>query len=170
MTTATPSSAAVAAAPASADRPTQAPLLWPEDAATSPTPPAEWQSAESDFPESALWAHSIDFKAFAHYGGQGALDSFDVATALQAQQPLFDPNAWHVYTQTWGPGSRSYYVDGYLVGTSVYEVYSQPERWQLQIEPTTSTAVDPPGSAGSATSTSNGCGSALAAEPRTSPI
>ncbi len=61
---------------------------------------------------------------------------------------MFDPNAWHVYTQTWGPGFRSYYVDGYLVGTSVNQVYSQPERWQLQIEPTTSTAVDPPGSAG----------------------
>jgi len=118
----------------------QAPLLWPEDSDTSPTPPAEWESAESDFPESDLWSGALDFKAYAHYGGSGAQDIFDI----QQKLPLFDPTAWHVYTQTWGPGFRGYYVDGTLIGSSTNPVWSQPERWQLQIEPS-ATPVPHPG-------------------------
>jgi hypothetical protein len=100
----------------------QAPLLWPVN-------DSDWQSAESDFPESDL--NASDFAGFAHYGGSGSQNAFDVQSAM----PSFDPTQWHVYTQTWGPGYRSYFVDGRLVGTSTSAVWSQPERWQLQIEP-----------------------------------
>ena len=54
---------------------------------------------------------------------------------IPSVEPNFDPTHWHVYTQTWGPGFRSYYVDGRLVGTSTNRVWSAPERWQLQVEP-----------------------------------
>jgi hypothetical protein len=108
------------------------------DSPTSPTPPAEWQSAESDFPESDLAeTPGIDFKAYAHYGGSGMQDIFDIQQAL----PLFDPYQWHAYTQTWSPGLRGYYVDGTLIGTSTNHVYSQPERWQLQFEPAAPTGA-----------------------------
>jgi hypothetical protein len=96
----------------------QAPLLWPQ--LTS-----NWEYAESDFPEGRLdtgviWAN-------AHYGGQGYLDQFNM--------PI-DLTQWHAFTQEWGPGYRSYYVDGKYIGfTSTSQVWSQPERWQLQIEP-----------------------------------
>jgi hypothetical protein len=108
----------------------QAPLLWPDNDTNT-----DWKFAESDFPEADLGPGPPDFRAYAHYGGQGAQDQYDVATALAVQDPLYDPNAWHVYTQTWGPRFRSYYVDGYLVATSTDQVWSGPERWQLQIEP-----------------------------------
>ena len=50
--------------------------------------------------------------------------------------PDFDPTQWHVYTQTWGPGLRSYYVDGQLVGTSRDQgVAGMQSLWQLQVEP-----------------------------------
>jgi hypothetical protein len=101
----------------------QAPLLWPQS-------DGDWQSAESDYPEGDL--NGAGFSAFAHYGGSGAQDAFDV----QSAEPGFDPQQWHVYTQAWGPGFRSYYVDGQLVGASTQQVWSSPERWQLQIEPT----------------------------------
>lgn len=101
----------------------QAPLLWPQD-------DKNWQWAESDFPEADLWTLA-DFSAFAHYGGQGAQDPFRIAQAI----PLYDPHQWHVYTQTWGPGFRTYYVDGQCVGRSTNQVWSGPERWQLQLEP-----------------------------------
>jgi hypothetical protein len=100
----------------------QAPLLWPQN-------DGDWQSAESDYPEGPL--NAGDLSAFSHYGGSGAQDVFDVASAA----PGFNPTQWHVYTQEWGPGFRSYYVDGQLVGTSSSQVWSSPERWQLQIEP-----------------------------------
>jgi hypothetical protein len=111
----------------------QAPLLWPED---TPANPSNGQWAESDFPEGDLYATSTtdaanQFSAYAHYGGSRAQDQFQIQSVL----PLFDPTQWHVYTQTWGPGFRSYYVDGQFVGTSTNQVWSQPERWQLQIEP-----------------------------------
>jgi hypothetical protein len=100
----------------------QAPLLWPQN-------DGDWQSAESDYPEGPL--NSGDFSAYSHHGGAGAQDQFDIASIA----PSFDPDQWHVYTQQWGPGFRSYYVDGQLVGTSTQQVWSSPERWQLQIEP-----------------------------------
>jgi hypothetical protein len=82
----------------------QAPLLWPRGS-------KHWQWAESDYPEKNL--NAFDFSAFSHWGA-GAQDEFDI----QSIEPEFDPTQWHVYTQTWGPGFRSYFVDGQLVGTS----------------------------------------------------
>jgi hypothetical protein len=100
----------------------QAVLLWPFNF-------ADWRRAESDYPEQNL--NTFDFAGYSHYGGAGAQEIFDI----KAMTPRFDTRQWHVYTQTWGPGFRSYYVDGRLVGTTTHPVYSQPERWQLQIEP-----------------------------------
>ncbi|MFZ0973764.1 MAG: glycoside hydrolase family 16 protein [Solirubrobacteraceae bacterium] len=100
----------------------QAPLLWPRES-------NKWASAESDYPEADL--NSLNFSSFSHWGGSGAQDVFDA----QSVERNFDPTQWHVYTQTWGPGFRSYYIDGVLVGTSTSQVWSGPERWQLQIEP-----------------------------------
>ncbi|MBV9581906.1 MAG: hypothetical protein JO057_25270 [Chloroflexi bacterium] len=100
----------------------QAPMLWPQNDSDAP-------SAESDFPEGSFIG--LDFSGFAHYGGSGAQDVFKVQSLVSS----FDPTGWHVYTQAWGPGFRSYYVDGQLVGTSTNRVWSGPERWQLQVEP-----------------------------------
>jgi hypothetical protein len=103
----------------------QAIMLWPEN-------DGDYQSAESDFPEGHL--SDTSFSAFAHYGGSGSQDAF--AT------PAIDPAGWHVYTQEWSPGLRSYYVDGNLVGTSTHQVTSLPERWQFQVEPSGSNDGD----------------------------
>ena len=92
-------------------------LLWPMS-------DSNWQYAESDFPELDLNSSSVS--AFAHYGGGGSQDYFN--TPVNVTQ-------WHTYTQAWGPGYRKYYVDGNLIGTSTNQVFSQPERWQLQTEP-----------------------------------
>jgi hypothetical protein len=100
----------------------QAVLLWPLTF-------RDWLRAESDYPEQDL--NTFDFAGYSHYGGAGAQDIFDI----RAMAPHFDARQWHVYTQTWGPGFRSYYVDGRLVGTTRRDVWSAPERWQLQIEP-----------------------------------
>jgi hypothetical protein len=100
----------------------QAPLLWPQNDSDGP-------SAESDFPEAAF--NVLTFSGFAHYGGSGSQDVFEIPSV----DPSYDPAQWHVYTQAWGPGFRSYYVDGQLVGTSTNHVWSGPERWQLQVEP-----------------------------------
>jgi len=91
-------------------------LLWPGNE-------ANWQSAESDFPEFNLGAGSVN--AFDHIGG-GAQDAFNYRV---------DTTKWHTYEQLWKPTGRSYYVDGVLIGTGTQNVYSQPERWQLQLEP-----------------------------------
>jgi hypothetical protein len=96
----------------------QAMMLWPQN-------DGDYQSTESDFPEGHL--SDTSFSAYAHYGGSGAQDAFDT--------PTLDTAQWHVYTQEWGPGFRSYYVDGNLIGTSTSQVMSMPERWQLQVEP-----------------------------------
>jgi hypothetical protein len=101
----------------------QAFLLWPHDN-------RNWLWAEADFPEQED-LDTLDFSGYAHYGGSGAQDVFDI----QAVMPNFDSRRWHVYTLAWGPGFRSYYVDGRLVGTSTHQVWSKPERWQLQAEP-----------------------------------
>ncbi len=100
----------------------QAVLLWPLNF-------HDWLRAESDYPEQDL--DTFDFAGYSHYGGAGAQDVFDI----KAMTPAFDARQWHVYTQTWGPRFRSYYVDGRLVGTTTRQVWSGPERWQLQIEP-----------------------------------
>lgn len=106
----------------------QATLLWPKA-------DSDWQQAESDYPEADLNASpTVDamnqWSAYAH----NTVDGQDYYRIAQTE-PNFDPTRWHVYTQTWGPGFRSYYVDGNLVGTSTSGVWPNPERWQLQIEP-----------------------------------
>ena len=102
----------------------QAPLLWPDDSSGDTN---LWRFAESDFPEGELDNTTHDtFWANAHYGGLGYLDQYPT---------ILDPNQWHVYTQVWGHNYRAYYVDGQLIGMSNSDVYDQPERWQLQIEP-----------------------------------
>jgi hypothetical protein len=100
----------------------QAVLLWPLKF-------HDWLRAESDYPEQDLDA--FDFAGYSHYGGAGAQDIYDIKGVMSH----FDTRQWHVYTQTWGPGFRSYFVDGRLVGTTTHQVWSGPERWQLQIEP-----------------------------------
>ena len=97
-------------------------LLWPQS-------DSDWQSAESDFPETTLDQPEVD--AFSHYGGAGAQEAFNAAD---------DWTRWHVYTQEWGPGFRNYYVDGALIGTATHQVWSQLERLQVQSEPSGSNA------------------------------
>jgi hypothetical protein len=92
-------------------------LLWPQS-------DSNWQYAESDFPEADLSATSVS--SFSHYGGSGAQD---------ANSTPIDFTQWHTYTQEWGPGYRKYYIDGTLTATATNQVFSQPERWQLQTEP-----------------------------------
>lgn len=91
-------------------------LLWPES-------DADWQCAESDYPESSLSAPSVG--AFAHHGCAGAVDGFS---------KQIDYTQWHTFTQEWVPGARRYYLDGQLIGTSTNAVFSRPQRWQLQTE------------------------------------
>jgi beta-glucanase (GH16 family) len=66
----------------------------------------------------------------------------------QGYVPSVDFASWHVYTQEWGPGYRSYYIDGKYVYTSTNKVWSQPERWQLQVEPSPLTQNQPDGGLG----------------------
>jgi hypothetical protein len=93
-------------------------LLWPQN-------DSNWQSAESDYPEADLSDNQVC--AYAHYGGGGSQGAYCANV---------DFSQWHTYTQVWGPGYRSYYLDGQLVGTSTSQVWSGVERWQIQTEPT----------------------------------
>jgi hypothetical protein len=70
------------------------PLLWPAADGDGP-------AAESDFPEGNMTNGA--FSAFAHNAGDGQ-DALSTGA--------IDMSAWHVFTQTWDPGVRSYYVDG----------------------------------------------------------
>jgi hypothetical protein len=115
-------------------------MLWPQN-------DGAFACAESDFPETygdgggSMTADQI--WAFAHYGCQ--------APHTQEQwNGSIDLSQWHVFTQEWGPGFRSYYVDGQLVYTATEQVYSQPERWQLQVEPSPSAANHVDGDSGHA--------------------
>jgi len=96
-------------------------LLWPVSDNV-------YKYAESDFPEMDLNSTSVN--AFSHYGGNGAQEQFSKGV---------DITQWHTYTQEWGPGYRKYYIDGALIGTATNQVYAQPERWQLQVEPYSTT-------------------------------
>jgi hypothetical protein len=97
------------------------PLLWPANDGDGP-------AAESDFPEGNMT--NTTFSAFAHHsGGQDAFSTGAI-----------DSSAWHAFTQTWNPGQRSYYVDGRLIGTTTTSVWSGPERWQMQMEPSGSSS------------------------------
>jgi hypothetical protein len=127
----------------------EASLLWPESDANGPC-------AESDFPETyypisdsltnrILNGGSLDsgaIYAFAHYGPWSAPSGcqMDPPPPDSWTAPI-DLSQWHVFTQEWGPGYRSYYIDGKYVYTSTNQVWSQPERWQLQMEPSPSAQV-----------------------------
>jgi hypothetical protein len=95
--------------------------LWPDDNALG-------HAAESDYPEADLDAA---VKAYAHYTPDGGTtytqDSFSTGVMINS--------GWHTYVQEWTPGSRKYYIDGTFIGESTNYIYSQQERWQLQIEP-----------------------------------
>jgi hypothetical protein len=92
-------------------------LLWPED-------DADWQCGETDFPEFGLTDSGIT--AFIHRSCDGSQDAFS---------KQIDTSQWHTYSQTWSATSRSFYVDGTLIGTSTKDVFKKPERLQLQTEP-----------------------------------
>lgn len=94
-----------------------------------------WASGgESDYPEFGLGGGGTP-SFFLHWGGpNGSGNSVD--QDIGSVPTPFDPTQWHVYTQEWKTdGTRAYYVDGKLVGTSTSSPFSQPERWQLQVEP-----------------------------------
>lgn len=92
-------------------------LLWPEL-------DKDYQSAESDFPEADLNAGSVN--SYAHYGGSGAQDSSTTA---------IDWTKVNTFTQVWKPGLRQYLLNGVQVGESTNQVWADPQRWQLQLEP-----------------------------------
>jgi hypothetical protein len=93
-------------------------LLWPQL-------DSNYKCAESDFPEGQLSESATG--GYAHYGCNGLVDS-------TYPRPAVDLTQWHTYTQEWGPGYRKYYIDTTLVLTTTNQVWSQPERWQLQTE------------------------------------
>jgi hypothetical protein len=100
-------------------------LLWP-------TSDAYYQCAESDFPEGSLGSSTA--AAFHHYG----TFSGGVCTPSPSVQDYFartiDKTQWHTFTQEWMPGRRNYYIDGQLIGSSTNNVWSLPQKWQLQTE------------------------------------
>lgn len=129
----------------------EASLLWPQNDGDGPC-------AESDFPETydspneVLNDGSLDNNAvyaFAHYGTWSAQSGCQMFPPPpdRANTPI-DLSQWHVFTQEWGPGYRSYYIDGKYVYTSTSQVWSQPERWQLQMEPSPSAQVQKHGGTG----------------------
>lgn len=93
-------------------------LRWPQT-------DSNYTAAESDFPEFDL--NSTSVSAFAHNTVDGQ-DAFSTGSG-------FDPTQWHVYTEEWGPGYRTYSVDGKVIGTSTHNAFAGPERFQLQTEP-----------------------------------
>lgn len=97
-------------------------LLWP-------TNDNDYQSSESDFPEMDLSDNTVN--AYAHYGGNGNQAAFS---------KTIDTTQWHTYEQDWTPTSRSYYIDGQLIGTTTQALFAKPERFQLQTEPASTAA------------------------------
>jgi hypothetical protein len=125
----------------------QASLLWPQNS-------TDGACAESDFPEtySSLNGGSLnsgEIYAFAHYGAWSAQSGCPSTTRSQdSWHTPIDLSQWHVFTQEWGPGYRSYYIDGMHVTTTTNQVWSQPERWQIQMEPSPSSQVKKTGGSG----------------------
>lgn len=91
-------------------------LLWPEN-------DSDYQCAESDFPEGGMGDNSVS--AYSHYGCAGSQQIFNASV---------DKTQWHTYTQEWLPGKRNYYIDGNLVGTATNQIWTKPQRWQMQTE------------------------------------
>jgi hypothetical protein len=115
----------------------EASLLWPQNNGDGPC-------AESDFPESysplnggSLASGGVyAFAHFAPWSAQSGCQTTPPPPAPDSWNTSIDLSQWHMFTQEWGPGFRSYYMDGKFVKTSISsQVWSQPERWQLQMEP-----------------------------------
>lgn len=102
-------------------------LLWPQDDANG-------GCAESDFPEADL---DRPVSAFTHNSTN--CSDYTVQDAFTTDI-RFD-SGWHVYTQEWGPGYRKYYIDDVLVGMSTTRIWAQPQRWQLQLEPSSNSGI-----------------------------
>ena len=125
----------------------QATLLWPQNS-------SDGECAESDFPETYASSNggSLDsggIYAFAHYGPPSAPSACPSTTRTQDSfYTQIDLSQWHVFTQEWGPGYRSYYIDGNKVYTTFTQVWPYPERWQLQMEPSPSSQVHKTGGSG----------------------
>lgn len=107
-------------------------LLWPKYRPDlSPQQNDElWKEAESDYPEGAI--SGSGFSAFSHHAGGGQVE-FPVA---------IDMTGWHVYTHLWNEIGRFYYLDGRLIGADRAQLYSHPERWQMQVETTGSAPLN----------------------------
>lgn len=89
---------------------------------------------ESDYPEFGLGPSGTP-SFFLHWGGPNGSGN-SIGQDIGSVRAPFDPTEWHIYTQEWKTdGTRAYYVDGNLVGTSTSSPFRQPERWQLQVEP-----------------------------------
>lgn len=125
----------------------QATLLWPQDSHNG-------ACAESDFPETYSSSNggslaAGEIYAFAHYGAWTPQSGCPNPTWTQGSwHTPIDLSQWHVFTQEWGPGYRSYYIDGQRVYTTTTQVWSQPERWQLQMEPSPSSQIQKTGGSG----------------------
>ena len=132
----------------------QALLLWPSS-------DAKYKYAESDFPEGNManavsgGTHMNGFMCYyAHYGGSGS----QATGCTDSVQDPINLNAWHVYTQAWGPGWRAYYIDGTLISKTTTSVWGSSgstctassggvpgtcgQRWQLQVEEAQSVPSD----------------------------
>jgi chitodextrinase len=94
-------------------------LLWPKTE-------ADWESAESDFPEQSLVPGITGAVGVSHFGPNKQQEVFIT--------PGIDLHEWHTFTQDWEPGLRRYYIDDQLVYTTINPTYSGPQRWQLQTE------------------------------------
>ncbi len=127
----------------------EASLLWPQSS-------TDGECAESDFPETYASTNggSLDsggIYAFAHYGGSAQSGCPSTTRSQYSWYTPIDLSQWHVFTQEWGPGYRSYYIDGqpvYTTPTTTSQAWSEPERWQLQMEPSPSSQVKKTGGSG----------------------
>ncbi len=141
----------------------EASLLWPQNSDGGPQSHDDGPCAESDFPETyypgydsatnePLNGGSLDTEevyAFAHYGTWSTQSGCEKSPPPpDSWNTPIDLSQWHVFTQEWGPGYRSYYIDGQYDYTSTNQVWSQPERWQLQMEPSPSAQVRKDGGTG----------------------
>ena len=98
-------------------------LLWPSEGNGN-------ERGEIDFPEGKLAAGASPH-AFMHYdpkpAGGKQQDAYNSGVSLQD---------WHVYTMEWHPraGYVSFYVDGWLLGTSTQYVPQGPMHYVMQME------------------------------------
>lgn len=102
------------------------PLLWP-------VTDSNWTNAESDWPEFTMNYPTANHDVVCYYAHVASVSGGQDSMCLPSS---FDPRASHTYTTQWLPTGTSYFVDNTLVGTSTARTWNQPERVQLQFEPT----------------------------------